>query len=44
LDIVIMTLEDGTDMLSLIVGNKLPAGTVQHHRSQESMTEIFAAV
>jgi hypothetical protein len=44
LDIVIVTLEDGTDVLSLIVGNKLPTGTVQHPRSQESMTETFATV
>lgn len=40
----IVTLEDGTDTLSLSVGNKLPSGTVQHPRSQEFMTEIFAAV
>ena len=36
----IVTPEDGTGMLSLSVGNKLPTGTVQHPRSQEFMTNF----
>ena len=40
----IVTLEDGTDTLSLTVGNKLPTGAVQHPRIQEFVTEIFATV